>query len=193
MWVCHCALMLVITSSLWRVITLSLWRRVRLEALTLHDTGKSLSVWVMLQPIKLKDHMQKGYCVTRHSLLPIRERGKSLRVWVRLGKAKRPHAKEILHGALSHYAHRGIGKSLRVWVRLGKADRPHAKRGTYHASGLWVLTCLYGSTMSLWHFHLCGDLSCGLGWLSGFWNNVVVLIVCVCVCVCVCVYYVVSW
>ena len=87
-----------------------------------------------LLPIGPKDHMQKGYCVTRHSLLPIEERGKSLRVWVRLGKAKRPHAKEVLHGALSHYAHRGIGKSLRVWVRLGKAGRPHAKRGTYHAS-----------------------------------------------------------
>ena len=180
MWVCHCALMLVITSSL--------WRRVRLEVLTLHDTGKSLSVWVRLLPIRLKEHMQKGYSVTRHSLLPIRERGKSLRVWVRLGKAKRSHAKEVLHGVLSPYAHWGIGKSLMVWVRLGKANRPHAKRGTYHASGLWVLTCLYGSIMSLWHFHLCGDLSCGLGWLSGFWNNVVVLIVCVCVCVCVYIY-----
>ena len=95
----------------------------------MHDTSKSLSVWVRLLPIRLKDHMQKGYCVMRHSLLPIGERGKSLRVWVRLGKAKRPHAKVVLHGTLSRYAHRGIGKSLKVWVRLGKADRPHAKRG----------------------------------------------------------------
>ena len=43
----------------------------------------------------------------------------------------------------------GIGKSLRVWVRLGRANRPHAKRDTYHASGLWVLTWLYGGIMSL--------------------------------------------
>ena len=76
-------------------------------------------------------------------------RGKSLSVWVRLGRVKRLHAKEVLHGASSLIAHRGIGKSLRVWVRLGRANRPHAKRGTYHASGFWVLTCLYGSIMSL--------------------------------------------
>ena len=57
--------------SLWRVITPSLWRQVKLKALTLHDTGKALSVWV------------------------------------RLGKAKRPHAKEVLHGALSPTTHEG--------------------------------------------------------------------------------------
>ena len=123
MWVCPYAMMLVITSSLWHVITPSLWhvitpslwQRVRLKAPTLHDTGKSLSVWVRLLPIGLKDHMQRGYYVTHHSLLPMG----------------------------------GRGKSLRVWVRLGRAKRPHAKRGIYHASGLWVLACLYGSIMSL--------------------------------------------
>ena len=70
--------------------------------------------------------------------------GKSLSVWVRLGRAKRSHAKEALHGALSSTAHGGISKSLRVWVILGRANISQAKRGTYHASGLWVLTCLYG-------------------------------------------------
>ena len=142
----------VITLSLWHVITLSFWQQARMEAPTLHDTDKSMSVWVRLLPIGPKDPMQKGYCVTRHSLLPMGGRGKSLSVWMRLGRAKRPHAKEVLHGALSHYAHRGIGKSLRVWMRLGKADRPHAKRGTCHASvfGLWLV---YGG-MSWWHFYL---------------------------------------
>ena len=133
MWVCPYAMMLVITSSLWHVITLSLWQQVKLKAPTLHDTGKSLSVWVRLLPIGLKDHMQRGYYVTHHSLLPMGGRSKSLRV--RLGRAKRPHAKEVLHGVLSFATHMGgIGKSLRVWVRLGKANRPHAKRGIYHAS-----------------------------------------------------------
>ena len=78
--------------------------------------------------------MQKGYYVMNHSILPIRGRGKSLCVWVRLGKAKRPHAKEVLHGMLSPTADERIGKSLRVWVRLGRANRSHAKRDTYHAS-----------------------------------------------------------
>ena len=95
-------------------------------------------------------------------------RGKSLSVWVRLGRAKRSHAKEALHGALSSTAHGGISKSLRVWVILGRANIPQAKRGTYHASGLWVLTCLYGGIMFLWHFRLCGGMSCGLGWLFRF-------------------------
>ena len=35
-------------------------------------------------------------------------------VGVRLGRAKRSHAKEALHGALSSTAHGGISKSLRV-------------------------------------------------------------------------------
>ena len=100
----------------------------------MHDTGKSLSVWVRLLPIEPKNHMQKGYCMTRHSLLPMGRKVKSLSVWVRLGRVKRPHAKEVLHDVLSPAAHGGIGKSLRVWVRLGRANRPHAKRGTYHAS-----------------------------------------------------------
>ena len=43
----------------------------------------------------------------RQSLLPMGGRGKSLGVWVRLGKAKRPHAKEVLHGASSPVAHEG--------------------------------------------------------------------------------------
>ena len=64
--------------SLWRVITPSLWQRVRLEAPTLHDTSKSLSVWVRLLLIEPKDHMQKGYCVTHHSLLP----GEEVNSWV---------------------------------------------------------------------------------------------------------------
>ena len=73
----------------------------------MHDTSKSLSVWVRLPPIRPKDHMQKGYYVTRHSLLLMGGRGKSLSVWVRLGKAKKPHAKEILHDALSLATHGG--------------------------------------------------------------------------------------
>ena len=56
-------------------------------------------------PIGPKDHMQKGNCATRHSLLPMEGRGKSLSVWVRLGRAKRPHAKEVLHDVLSLVAH----------------------------------------------------------------------------------------
>ena len=87
------------------MITSSSLRQARLEAPTLHDMGKSLSVWVRLLPIGPKDHMQKGYCVTRHSLLPREGRGKFLSVWVRLGRAKRPHAKEVLHGMLSLIAH----------------------------------------------------------------------------------------
>ena len=62
----------------------------------MYDTGKSLSVWVRLLPIGPKDHTQKGYSVTHHSLLPMGGRGKSLRVWMRLGRANRPHAKDVL-------------------------------------------------------------------------------------------------
>ena len=51
------------------VITPSWLQQAKLEALALHDTNKSLSVWVRLLPIGPKDHMQKGYCVTCHSLL----------------------------------------------------------------------------------------------------------------------------
>ena len=69
--------------------------------------GKSLSVWVRPLPIGPKDHMQKGYCATRHSLLPMGGRGKSLSVWVRLGRAKRLHAKEVLHDMLSPAANEG--------------------------------------------------------------------------------------
>ena len=75
------------------------------------DTGKSLSVWVRPLPIWPKDHMQKGYCATHHSLLPTRRwgggGGKSLSVWMRLGKAKRPHAKAVLHDVLSPAVHGG--------------------------------------------------------------------------------------
>ena len=70
-------------TSVWRVITPSLWSQARLKPLTLHDAGKSLSVWVRLLPIRPKDHMQKGYCVMRHSLLPMGGRVKSFSVWVR--------------------------------------------------------------------------------------------------------------
>ena len=97
----------LVTTSLWHVITPSSWWQTKLEAPTLHDMGKSLSMWVRLLPIWPKDHMQKGYCVTRHSLLSMGGRGKSLSVWVRLGKAKRTHTKEVLHGALSLVAHGG--------------------------------------------------------------------------------------
>ena len=101
MWVCPCAMMLVITSSLWCVITLSLWWRVKLEGPTLHDMGKSLSVWVRLLPIGPKVHTQKGYCLMHHPLLPMGGRGKYLSVWVRLGRPKRLNAKQIQHGTLS--------------------------------------------------------------------------------------------
>ena len=70
----------------------------------MHDTGKSLSVWVRLLPIGPKDPMQKKYCVTRHSLLPMGV----LECVVRLGRAKRIHAKEVLHDALSPTTHGGI-------------------------------------------------------------------------------------
>ena len=53
------------------VITLSWRQKVRLETHTLYDMGKSFSVWVRSLPIGPKDHMQKGYYATRHSLLPI--------------------------------------------------------------------------------------------------------------------------
>ena len=56
---------------------------------------------------RAKDHKQKGYCVARNSLLPMGGRGKSLSVRVRLGRAKRPHAKEVLHDMLSPAAHEG--------------------------------------------------------------------------------------
>ena len=86
--------------------------------------------------------------MTRHSLLSMGGRGKSLSVWVRLGRAKRLHAKEVLHDALSPIAHGGIGKSLRVWVRLGRTNRPHAQRGIYHAS-VFGFQPVCGSMMSL--------------------------------------------
>ena len=90
------------------VITPSWLQQPKLETHTLHDMGKSLSVWVRLLPIGPKDYMQKGYCATRHSLLPIGGgKGKSLSVWVRLGRAKRPHEKEVLHDMLSPAAHGG--------------------------------------------------------------------------------------
>ena len=137
MWICPCAMMLVITPSLWHVITPNSWRHATLEAPTLHDTGKSIRVWVRLLPIMSTNHMQKGYCVTHHSLLPMGGRGKSLSVWVRPGRAKRPQAKEVLHGALFPATQGGGGgdrKILKSVVRLGRANKPHAKRGTYHAS-----------------------------------------------------------
>ena len=71
----------------------------------MYDTSKSMSVWVRPLLIGPKDHMQKGYCATCHSLLPMGVRVKSLSVWARLGRAKRPHAKEVLHDVLSPVAH----------------------------------------------------------------------------------------
>ena len=53
------------------VITPSWLQQAKLETYTLHDMGKSLSVWV------------------------------------RLGRAKRPHEKEVLHDMLSPAAHEG--------------------------------------------------------------------------------------
>ena len=125
-------------------------------------TSKSLSVWVWPLPIGPKNHMQKGYYITCHFLLHMGGRGKSLSVWIRLSRAKRPHAKKVLHDMLSLATHRGIGKFLRVWVRLGRADKPQAKKDTYHANvfGFWPVC----GGMSWWHFCLCGTLTCGLGW-----------------------------
>ena len=97
----------VITPSSWRLITPSSCRQARLEALALHDTSKSLSVWVRLLPIGSKNHMQKGYYMTHHSLLLMGGRGKSLSAWVRLGRAKRPHAKEALCDASFLATHGG--------------------------------------------------------------------------------------
>ena len=57
----------------------SLWWQDRLEPFTLHDIGKSLSVWVRPLPIGPKEHMQKGYCVTCHSLLHM---GEEVNPWV---------------------------------------------------------------------------------------------------------------
>ena len=155
-----------VTTLVWCQMTPSLWWQVKIEPLTLHDAGKSLNVWVRLLPIGPKDHMQKGYCMARSSLLPMGGRSKSLRVWMRLGRANRTHAKELLYDAFSPTSHRqerwilkGVGEAVTY-----AANRPHVKRGTYHASGLWVLTCLYGGITSLWHFCLCGGLSYGLGW-----------------------------
>ena len=145
------------TTSLWHVINLSSWRQAKLEAPTLHKTDKSLRVWMRLLSIRPKDHMQKRYCVTRHSLLSMGRKGKSLSVWVSLSRTKRPHAKELLHCTLSPAAYGGIGKSLRVWVRLGRANRSHAKRGTYHAS-VFGFRPVCGSMMSLWHFRLYSTL-----------------------------------
>ena len=52
-----CDYSVFVTMSLWCVINPSLCRQARSEAPTLHDTGKSLSVWVRLLPIKPKDQM----------------------------------------------------------------------------------------------------------------------------------------
>ena len=82
MWVCPCAMILVIIPSLWCMIISSLWWQTRLEAPTLHDTRKFLSVWVRLLSIGPKDYMQIGYCVMHHSLLPMGWKGKSLSVWI---------------------------------------------------------------------------------------------------------------
>ena len=65
---------------MWHVITPSLWQRARLDPLTLHDAGKSLRVWVRPLSIGPKDHMQKVYYMTRHSLPSMRGRGKSISV-----------------------------------------------------------------------------------------------------------------
>ena len=82
--------------------------RIRLEAPTLYDTGKSLSVGEAAahRAKRPQCDTSKGYSVTHHSLLPMGGRGKSLRVWMRLGRANRPHAKEVLQGALSPTAHK---------------------------------------------------------------------------------------
>ena len=49
-----------VMTSWWRVITSALWRQARLEVPTLHDTGKSLSVWVRFLPIGPKRPHVKG-------------------------------------------------------------------------------------------------------------------------------------
>ena len=138
-----------VTTLVWCQITSSLWWQVKIEPLTLHDAGKSLNVWVRLLPIGPKDHMQKGYCTARSSLLPTGGRSKTLRVWMRLGRANRTHAKELLYDAFSPVGHgrerwilEGVGE-----VATYEANRPHVKRGTYHASGL----CF---DLSLWRYNV---------------------------------------
>ena len=49
-----------VMTSFWCVTTSSLWQQARLEAPTLHDMGKSLSVWVRLLPIGPKRPYAKG-------------------------------------------------------------------------------------------------------------------------------------
>ena len=71
-----------------------------------------------LLPIGPTDYMQKGHCVIYHSLLPMGGRGKSLSMWVRLGRAKRPQAKEVLHGALFPAAH---GRDRKILKGVGEA------------------------------------------------------------------------
>ena len=43
-------------------------------------------------------------------------------------RAKKSHAKGILHNMSFPIAHGGRGKSLSVWMRLSRAKRPHAKK-----------------------------------------------------------------
>ena len=58
-------------------------------------------------PYRAKRPHEKG--VWRDASFPTAHGGgsKSLSVWVRLGRANRPHAKEILCGTLSLATHRG--------------------------------------------------------------------------------------
>ena len=154
-----------VTTLVWCQITSSLWWQVKIEPLTLHDAGKSLNVWVRLLPIGPKDHMQKGYCMARSSLLPTWGRSKTLRVWMRLGRANRTHAKELLYDAFSPVGH---GRERWILEGVGEAATyepiDHMSKEVHIMLVVCVLTCLYGGIMSLWHFLLCGDLSYGLGW-----------------------------
>ena len=126
MWLCPCAMMLV--------ITLSWWQQVKLETHTLHDIGKLLNVRVRPLHIGPKDLMQKG---TVWHIIPCCPWGEEVNPWV-CGwgyTGPRDHMQKRYY--ITCYPlllMEGIGKSLRVWVRLGRANRPHSKRGTYHAS-----------------------------------------------------------
>ena len=106
--------------------------------------------------------------MTCHSLLPMRGKGKSLSECVRLGRANRPHAKEVLYGALSLTVHGRRGKSLRVWVRLlHKGPIDHTPKEVHImqlclSSDLSMTVCLGGISIFVASCHVA------LGEVSGF-------------------------
>ena len=79
MWVCPCVMMLVITPSLWRVITSSSWWQAKLEALTLHDTGKSLVCGWGYCPYGQKTTCKRG---TMWHIIPCYLWGEEVNPWM---------------------------------------------------------------------------------------------------------------